>query len=269
MNNKNKKLKVTFIDKLKLYSDIQRLKFKKIKRDYNEINKDYNNNSERWNRNLDEINFETWKGNYNVDGSVIRILSMNKKLIKGTWDDYAEKYTQQIIDSLIKYKTESVVELGSGLGFLLFKLNQNNFKKLEGFDLSENAISVLKKYCEKKNYLINFNTLDLVKPFPENIIKDKVVYTHTCLEQLKNYMPKVIKNIIDGKPKIVINFEVDYDSAPFLVKEYFKARDYQNNLVKELRKHEKQGTVKILSIEKLPLSLSPLNHVSVITWKIN
>ena len=146
MNNKNKKLKVTFIDKLKLYSDIQRLKFKKIKRDYNEINKDYNNNSERWNRNLDEINFETWKGNYNVDGSVIRILSMNKKLIKGTWDDYAEKYTQQIIDSLIKYKTESVVELGSGLGFLLFKLNQNNFKKLEGFDLSENAISVLKKY---------------------------------------------------------------------------------------------------------------------------
>lgn len=261
------KTKFRLKDRLKLYYDIEKLKFKKIKRDYSKINEDYNNNSERWDRSLDDIDFETWQGNYNVDGSLLRILTMNGKLFKGTWDDYADKFIQQILHELDKYKDESIVELGCGLGYILFQLHHKNFKKLEGFDLSKNAISVLKKYCQKKNYSINFDTLDLIKPFPNGTIENKVVYTHTCLEQLKNYMPNVIKNIINGKPKMVINFEVDYDSAPFMVKEYFKARDYQNNLVRELRKLEKQKKIEIISIKKLPLSLSPLNRVSVITWK--
>lgn len=260
--------KVTLMDKLRLYSDVERLKLKKIKRNYSEIDRDYNNNSERWNRSLDDIDFETWLGNYNVDGNALRILSMNGKLFKGKWGDYAEKFVQQILDTLDKYVDESVVELGCGLGHLLFQLHHRNFKKLEGFDLSENAISLLKKYCQKKNYPIHFDTLDLIKPLPDGIIENKVVFTHTCLEQLKNYMPNVIQNIIHGRPKIVINFEVDYDSEPFMVKEYFKARDYQNNLVRELRKLEKQKKIEIISIKKLPLTLSPLNRVSAITWKI-
>jgi len=263
------KIKLSFEEKIKrLYSDVEKLKLKNIKRNYNEIDKDYNNNSERWNRSFDEIDFETWLGNYNVDGEILRILTMNGKLFEGTWNEYAEKFVQQILDTLEKYSEENVVELGCGLGYILFQLNQKNFKKLEGFDLSENAISLLKKYCQKKNYSIDFETLDLVKPFSKGIIENKVVYTHTCLEQLKNYMPNVVKNIVDGNPKLVINFEVDYDSAPFLVKEYFKARDYQNNLVRELKKLEKQKKIEIISIKKLPLSLSPLNRVSAITWKI-
>lgn len=268
MNQKHSEQKVSLKDKLRLFSDIQRLKLKKINRDYDEINRDYNNNSERWNRSLDEIDFESWQGNYNVDGNITRILSKNGKLIKGTWNDFSEEYIQQITDALDEYRDDSVIELGCGLGFILFKLNQKNFRKLEGYDLSDNAISLLKSYCKKKNYSIGFDTLDLVKSFPDGIIEDKVVYTHTCLEQLKNYMPKVIQNIINGKPKVVVNFEVDYDSAPLMVKEYFKARDYQNNLVSELRKHEKQGEIKILSIDKFSLSLSPMNIVSKIVWKI-
>ena len=245
-----------------------RLKFKNIKRGYSEIDKDYNNNLERWNRSLDDIDFETWQGNYNVDGDVLRILTMNGNLFKAKWKDYVEQYAQQISDVLSKYVDEPVVEIGCGLGYLVFKLHHKNFKKLEGYDLSENSIELLKKYNEKKNYNIHFGTLDLIKPIPKRIIENKVVYTHGCLEQVKNYMPDVIKNIINGKPKMVINFEVDYNSEPFMVREYLNARDYQNNLVKELRKQEKQKNIEIISIKKLPLALTPLNRLSVIQWKI-
>ena len=124
------KIKLPFEEKIKkLYSDIEKLKLKKIKRNYNEIDKDYNNNSERWNRSFDEIDFETWLGNYNVDGEILRILTMNGKLFEGTWNEYAEKFVQQILDTLEKYSEENVVELGCGLGYILFQLNQKNFKK--------------------------------------------------------------------------------------------------------------------------------------------
>ena len=80
-------------------------------------------------------------------------------------------------------------------------------------------------------------------------------------------MPNVLKNIIKGKPKIVLNFEVDYDSAPMMVKKYFNSKGYQNNLVRELKKLEKQNIVEIISIQKLPLTLSPFNRLSLIIWK--
>ena len=58
----------------------------------------------------------------------------------------------------------------------------------------------------------------------------------------------------------MINFEVDYFSESFWTRRYIDAHDYQNNLVRELRKLEKQKKIEIISIKKLPLSLSPLNQ---------
>ncbi len=252
--------------KLRLYSDVLRLLLKNRYRNYNQIDNEYN--SGKWNRPIHDINFETWQGNYNVTtaGDAVRLMSMNGKLFKGKWNDYVQKYQSQIYDVLEKYKDESIVELGCGLGYLLFNLHHKNFKKLEGYDISENAISLLKEYCQKKNYPINFDLLDLNKPFPEGIIEDKVVFTHTSLEQLKYYIPNVLKNIINGNPKTVINFEVDYHAESFWTRASIRSKDYQNNVVTELRKLENQKKIKIISIKKIPLSLSSLNRPSVIHW---
>jgi hypothetical protein len=81
-------------------------------------------------------------------------------------------------------------------------------------------------------------------------------------------MPNILKNIVIGKPKVVLNFEVDYDSSPIMVKKYLDACGYQNNLVRELKKLEKQKKIEITSIEKLLLSLSSVNRPSAITWKV-
>ena len=52
-----------------------------------------------------------------------------------------------------------------------------------------------------------------------------------------------------------------------MVKKYFDSKGYQNNLVRELKKLEKQNEVEIISIQKLPLTLSPFNRLSLIIWK--
>ena len=50
-----------------------------------------------------------------------------------------------------------------------------------------------------------------------------------------------------------------------LVKKYFDAVDYQNNLVSELEKMP----VTIVHKEELPLQLSFVNPLSIIVWKPN
>lgn len=258
--------KVTPLDKIKLYLYIGKLNLTKKKREIELVDRDYNYGI--WDRTYEDIDFENIEGNYDKKGELNSIFTMNDKLFKGNYRNFGKQYQKQFFDILDTYIDDSIVELGCGFGSNVFQLRHRNFKKLEGYDLSKNAISNAKRYNAEKNYNIHFDTLDLIKPIPKGIIENKVVFTHTCLEQLKHYMPKVLKNIIDGKPKIIINFEVNYDSEPFMVRGYLDARDYQNNLVKELRKLEKHKKIEIISIKKLPLALSPVNRISAILWKI-
>ena len=257
--------KITFVDKLKIYVDILRYT-KKGKHFLSQADSKWNNGT--WNQSFNDIDFESWQGNYNVkDGHIQRPMSFNDKIFKGPWDEYIEQYKSQILDVLDKYLDQPVVELGCGLGHMLFSLYHRNFKKLEGYDISENAISLLKKYSKSKNYQINFDVLDMIKPYPKGIFEDKIIYTHTSLEQVTHYIPNVLKNIIDAKPKIVINFEVDYTTSSFWSKRYMNKADYQTTLVQELQKLEKEGKIEIISIKKIPLSISPVNRPSCIMWK--
>jgi len=259
---------VSIIEKLKIYAYIIKLLAKKQRRNYSVIDQEYN--SGIWNKKFEEINFESLHGNYarnDVDEYII--MSYNDKLIKCVRRTVENKYYDQILKVLQEFKEDSVVELGCGLGANLFMLHNAGFKKLEGYDLSQNAINHLRQYSKIKKYNMHFGVCDLNNLFPSNMIKDKIVFTHTCLEQCKNIMPNVLRNIINAKPKLVINFEVDYDKSSYMVKKYFDVHDYQNNLVRELVKLKKQEKISIISIKKLSLSLSPVNRLSTIIWKLN
>ncbi len=254
--------KISLKEKLKIYAFVLKLFFKSRKnRTYDIVNKDYDLGS--WNRDLEKIDFETHYGNNDKNEMVI--FTEHGKFFKDIRKKFEKKYNLMLLEFLSEYKQEPIVELGCGLGIHQLLLHNEGFQKLEGYDLSKNAILRNKEFTQKNNLPIKFEVQDLNQKFPENMIKDKIVFTHACLEQCHMIMPNVLKNIIDGKPKIVLNFEVDYDSAPTMVKKYFNSKGYQNNLVKEL---EKQSKVEIISIQKLPLTLSPFNRLSLIIWKI-
>ena len=149
------------------------------------------------------------------------------------------------------------------MGGLLFDLYNKGLRNLKGFDISPIAISKAKEFSKKNNIDIEFEELDLTKEIPE--FTDCVIFTHTCMEQLKNYMNRVIKNIINSNPKVVLNFELDYQKAPLQCRLYFKARDFQDNLVTELEKNN----VEFLKREPMRIGISPKNLISKIVWKPN
>ena len=265
-NNKSDYKNVSILEILKIYGYVLKLGFKKQKRNRSLINQEYN--SRMWNQKFEEIDFESLIGNYErKDIAKYVIVTYNDKPIKIVGKNFEKIYHSQIFKVLEEFREDSVIELGCGLGANLFMLHNEGFKKLGGYDLSENAINHLRRYSKMKGYDIHFDVHDLNKTFSSDMIKDKIVFTHTCLEQCKHIMSNVLRNILEGKPKLVINFEVNYDDAPFMVRKYLDSQDYQNNLVRELQILKKQGKIEILSIKKLLYTSSPVNRPSLIIWK--
>lgn len=255
------------LDIAKIYAYLIKLNLRKKTRNYSLIDEEYN--SGKWNRQFEEIDFETLSGNYDrKDVNEFNIVVIDGKLKKVLRKDYEIHSNAEFLSFFKNYFNDSIIELGCGLGAHLFSLYNAGFKKLSGCDLSVNAINNLKKYTKIKDIDIDFDVCDLNNEFPENFIHDKIVFTYTCLEQCKHIMSNVLQNIIKGKPKLVIHFEVDYDSSPLMVKNYFDSCDYQNNLVRELKKLEKENKIEILSIQKLNYAGTPVNRRSSIMWKL-
>ena len=258
--------KASISDIISLYAYVIKLCLQKKNRDYSLIDEEYN--SGMWDRPFKEIDFETLGGNYNrSDMNELNISPILDKLVKISRRDYDVKRNTEFLSFFKNYSQNSIVELGCGLGMNLFLLHNSGFQNLAGYDLSTNAINNLKKYAKMKGINIHFDVCDLNNELPEKLIEKKIVFTNTCLEQCKHIMSNVLQNILKGKPKLVINFEVDYDSSPYMVRKYFDACDYQNNLVKELKKLEREDKIKVLSIQKLVYSGSPTNRRSAIIWE--
>ena len=234
---------------------------KKKKRNQRLINSEYNDGTWK-NMSVEKLELAN-HSMYGLKNDDVGLMVKDGKWFKGKYGDYYEQYWKQISQYLQEYKNDDINELGCGLGVNLFRLWNDGFTKLHGYDLSENAITLARQYNIKKiNSNIEFDVLDLTDKLPD--FSNKIVFTHACLEQVKHSMKTVIQNIVDSKPKLVINFEVDYDDAPFIVKQYCNAMDYQNNFVDELKKNK---NVKIISIKRLSLNISHVNIMSAVIWK--
>lgn len=238
--------------------------YSRKKRSYDIINSEYDLGG--WSKEIDHFNIESRAINLNADSKIIT--NYNDMLVKCDLDSFEKSYNLMLVKLLSHYIEDSIVEMGCGLGVNLFLLHKAGFKNLKGYDLSKNAIKRAKQHSEKKSMSIDFGVHDLNQPFTENMINNKVVFTHQCLEQLTLFMPNILKNLVNGRPKIVINFEVDYHSSSSKVKRYMDFQGYQNNLVSELKKLENQNKIEILSIIKLPLSYNTFNTPSMIIWKL-
>ena len=115
--------KISFFEHLKIYCYIIKLTLKKQKRTYDVVNKDYN--SELWNKSFETIDFESLYGNYSRDESNREIIgTFNGKLIKDEFQNFENERMSQFLETFQDYKSESIVELGCGLGAHLFFLKK-------------------------------------------------------------------------------------------------------------------------------------------------
>jgi len=200
-------------------------------------------------------------------------------VIDGKWKKATETVLKQQISKkyheLLKNfvsSDDTIAEVGCGPGQKLFSLKTHGIQnKMEGYDFSEDAVKAGREINNFFNCNIKFDLLDLTEEFPKNIFKGKTVFSSRVFELLKHDTGKSISNLIDAHPKQVLHFEpvvelLGWSIRDIVSKLYVYALDYQNNLLKSLRKFEEKGLIEITDVHRTGIQWFPYSETSFIRW---
>jgi hypothetical protein len=174
--------------------------------------------------------------------------------------------------------TDGIVELGTGYGYNLFSLHLSHPDwTLKGFDISPNGITAGREIANRFDLSdkILLDHIDLTNASDPNLaaIKDKVVLTYFCIEQIPYDVRKVIENIMAARPKRVINVEpttelLDLTNPRDLVSLcYIRSVDYQTELFSTLDEFERQGRIRMIARERMPFAPSINNDGFLYCWE--
>ena len=191
------------------------------------------------------------------------------------------KYYIDLYFSFIKpyiKEASSIVELGAGYGSKIIGLSQiNEIKKkpLFGFELTANGCSTMDLIAKHTDLNLTTGFCDFEN---ENIgIKDlpkrSIIFTSYSLHYLPELTIRLIKNIRQLKPLIVIHFEPIYQLYENktlhheMCKKYFELNDYTKNILSIIKEAGEKKFIAIRKIEPNIFGSNPFMPISVIEWK--
>ena len=171
-----------------------------------------------------------------------------------------------------------IVEMGAGYGYNLFSLSLHHPDwTLKGFDISANGIAAgeaIASYFGLSDR-ISLGQIDLTDSSDPNLaeVRDEVVFTYFCIEQIPYDVRKVVENIIAARPRRVINIEpttelLDLRAPRDLISLfYIRSVDFQTQLFSILDEFERQGRVRIIARERMPFAPTIHNDGFLYCWE--
>jgi hypothetical protein len=260
---------------------VYRLILRRIERTQDKVNSEYNLlhwqkilSNKSWNQAKDLTDFlappDLNERLRKVDNQILRI--------------NGQKYYQYRIGALGDLigrhcgDAKGIVELGTGYGYNLFSLHLSHPDwTLKGFDISPNGITAGREIADRFDLSnkVSLDRIDLTDALDPNFaaIKDEVVLTYFCIEQIPYEVRKVIENIIAAKPKRVINVEPTTElldlriPRDFVSLMYIRSVDYQTQLFSTLDEFERQGRIRIIARERMPFAPSINNDGFLYCWE--
>lgn len=170
-----------------------------------------------------------------------------------------------------------LVEVGCGTGKNLFALALfPTWDILYGLDVSRHGILAAKEVKDHFGLArIAFGQIDLTKADDPAFafLRDTTVFTYYCMEQLKYDTAHVIENFIRAGVKRVIHIEPTaevlklYRPMDLLNYLYIIRKDYQDNLLKTLRRFEKRQVITIKEVRRLFYAPAIRHDPALIVWE--
>ncbi|WP_284264693.1 class I SAM-dependent methyltransferase [Bradyrhizobium iriomotense] len=260
---------------------IYRLATRRVKRTAEVVNSEYN--LLNWHR---VMSAKAWASAGTLEEFLIpanpaqSLRKVNNQICRIAADDYY-RYRAKALGDLIAHHAggvNEIVELGAGFGYNLFSLHLNHPEwTLRGFDIAPNGIATGREIAAHYGLSdrISLDRIDLTNGTDPNYsaIRNQVVFTYFCIEQIPYDVREVVDNIIAAGPKRVINIEPTTellnltnprDIVSFL---YIRSVDYQTELFSTLGDYERQGRVRILARERMPFAPSIHNDGFLYCWE--
>ena len=266
---------------LDVAKSIYRLISKRIERTADVVNSEYN--LLHWQKMLTDQPWMQAKDLTDFLSSrdtTVRLRKVNNQILRIS----AQKYYRYRIDALGSLigrfcgGARQVVELGCGCGMNLFSLRVSHPDwTLKGFDIAPNGIAAGREIASHFGLSdrISLDRIDLTNSSDPNFaaIKDEVVFTYFCIEQIPYDVRQVVENIIAARPKRVINIEPTTEllnlTAPrdLVSLVYIRSVDYQTELFTTLDELERQGRVRIIARERMPFAPTIHNDGFLYCWE--
>jgi SAM-dependent methyltransferase len=208
-----------------------------------------------------------------------RVAKIEGRLVRIRTCDYYEFRTRMIQETIAKFAGDvtEIVEVGCGSGQNLLALAQmGRWSRLVGLDLSENGVAAARDAAAHFGLRnVEFGVLDLIRSDDPGFaaLEGRTVFSYYCLEQLKYHTPLVIENLLRAGVRRVIHIEPTTELLrPWSVMDwingaYVTRNDYQNNIIRTVRRFEKQGKVRILRTERLGYAPTPRNDPILLCWE--
>jgi SAM-dependent methyltransferase len=208
-----------------------------------------------------------------------RVAKLEGRLVRIRTCDYYEFRTRMIQETIAKFAGDvtEIVEVGCGSGQNLLALAQmGRWSRLVGLDLSENGVAAARDAAAHFGLRnVEFGVLDLIRSDDPGFaaLEGRTVFSYYCLEQLKYHTPLVIENLLRAGVRRVIHIEPTTELLrPWSVMDwingaYVTRNDYQNNIIRTVRRFEKQGKVRILRTERLGYAPTPRNDPILLCWE--
>lgn len=260
---------------------IGRLVMRRVKRTADVVNSEYN--LSHWQRMLSAKSWTTAAnlGEFLIPRNpALGLRKVDNRICKIAADDYYRYRAKALGELLARHAggATEIVELGAGYGNNLLALHLNHPDwTLRGYDIAPNGVAAGREIIAHYGLSgrISLDRIDLTDGNDPSYsaIKDQVVFTYFCIEQIPYDVRKVVDNIIAAKPKRVINIEPTTEllnlSSPrdivsFL---YIRSVDYQTQLFSTLEDYERQGRVRILARERMPFAPTIHNDGFLYSWE--
>jgi hypothetical protein len=260
---------------------IGRLAMRRVKRTADVVNSEYN--LSHWQRMLSA---RTWTSTANVGEFLIPknpalgLRKVDNQICRIAADDYYRYRAKALGELLARHAggATEIVELGAGYGYNLLALHLNYPGwTLRGFDIAPNGVAAGREIAAHYGLSdrISLDQIDLTDAGDPSYsaVRDQVVFTYFCIEQIPYDVRKVLDNIIAARPKRVINIEPTTellnlaslrDIVSFL---YIRSVDYQTQLFSTLEDYERQGRVRILGRERMPFAPTIHNDGFLYCWE--
>ncbi|WP_453954093.1 class I SAM-dependent methyltransferase [Bradyrhizobium sp. USDA 377] len=260
---------------------IGRLAMRRVKRTADVVDSEYN--LRHWQRTLSE---KSWTRSASIvdfiapRNSASDLRKVDNQICRVAADDYYRYRARALGELLARYTGDAteIIELGAGCGVNLLSLHLNHPDwRLRGFDIAPNGIAAGREIAAHYGLSdrISLDRIDLTDGTDPSYsaIRDKVVFTYFCIEQIPYDVRKVVDNIIAARPKRVINIEpttelLNFTSLRDIVSFlYIRSVDYQTQLFSTLDDYERQGRVRILARDRMPFAPTIHNDGFLYCWE--
>jgi SAM-dependent methyltransferase len=208
-----------------------------------------------------------------------RVAKIQGRLVRIRTCDYYQFRTRMIQETITRFAGDvtEIVEVGCGTGQNLFALaHSGRWSRLVGLDLSENGVAAARDAAAHFGLdRVEFGVLDLIRSDDPGFsrLKGRTVFSYYCLEQLKYHTALVIENLLRAGVRRVIHIEPTTELlSPWSVMDwingaYVTRNDYQNNIIRTVRRFEKQCRLRILHTERLGYAPTPRNDPVLVCWE--